>query len=317
MTGIKRDCENEGSNLPRNLKKPRSIHEFNGNSMKMEELMLKFPHLPEKLFQKLDSESLFKCREVARSWENTIGRRNYSWLRIVNIPTILKERNSYLHLAVATGQIEAFNTAINQEEDKNIKNERDETPFLLACKKGRFKILQLLLKNTDLKINFNARDSLYGFTAFHLACLNGHSAVVKILMKNAVDLSIDLNAKDKLGMPPFFLACLFDSTDMVNMFMENAVNLGIDLNANAPSLSNWTGFHLACAKGYSNVVNIFMKNAANLGIDLNRKTRIGYTAFNLACLSDQSDVVKILKDNAAALSINLNDNKPYMRKEAK
>ena len=81
MTGIKRDCENEGSNLPRNLKKPkRSIHEFNGNSIKMEELMLKCPHLPEKLFQKLDSKSLFKCKEVARSWENIIGGRNYPWL---------------------------------------------------------------------------------------------------------------------------------------------------------------------------------------------------------------------------------------------
>ena len=38
MTGIKRERENEGSNLPRNSKKTRrSIHEFNGNSMKMEE----------------------------------------------------------------------------------------------------------------------------------------------------------------------------------------------------------------------------------------------------------------------------------------
>ena len=135
MTGIKRERENEGSNLPRNSKKTRrSIHEFNGNSMKMEELMLKFPHLPEMLFQKLDNKSLFKCREVARSWENIIGGKNYPWLRIVNIPTILKERNSYLHLSAATGQIEVFNAAINQEEDKNIKNEHDETPFLLACK---------------------------------------------------------------------------------------------------------------------------------------------------------------------------------------
>ena len=350
MTGIKRERENEGSNLPRNFKKPRGIHEFNGNSMKMEELMLKFPHLPEKLFKKLDSESLFKCREVARSWENIIGRRNYPWLRIVNIPTILKERNSYLHLAAETGQIEAFKTTINQEEDENIRNEHDETPFLVACKNGRFKIVQLLLKNTDLKINFNAEDNWYGFTAFHfacqrghfdvvkillettaglnidlkaktkhdgnsvfhLACTNGHSAVVKILMKNAAALSIDLNAENINGMPPFFLACHYDSTDLINIFMENAANLGIDLNAEASGVSNRTGFHLACAKGYANVVNIFMKNAANLSIDLNRKSRNGYTAFNMACLCNQSEVVKILKDNAAALGINLNNNKPYM-----
>ena len=86
--------------------------------------MLKFPHFSEQILQKLDSESIFRVREVARSWKNIIDGRNYPWLRTVNIPTILKERNSYLHLASATGQIEAFKTAINQEDDVNIKNEK-------------------------------------------------------------------------------------------------------------------------------------------------------------------------------------------------
>ena len=123
MTGIKRERENEGSNLPRHLKKPRAIHEFNGNSMKIEELMLKFPHLPEMLFQKLDNKSLFKCREVARSWQSIIDRRNYPWLRIVNIPTILKGRNTYLHLAAGSGQINIFKTVLDEEVVENVKNE--------------------------------------------------------------------------------------------------------------------------------------------------------------------------------------------------
>ena len=312
--------------------------------MNVKGLMQKFPHLPEKIFQKLDSESLSKCKEVARSWENIIDGRNYPWLRIVNIPSILREKNSYLHIAAATGQIEAFDTAINQEKDENIRNDHDETPFLVACKNGRFKIVQLLLRNTDLKINFNAIDNHWGYSGFHFACQQGHfdvvktlvettaglsidlkaktknsnsdsvfhlactndnSAVVKILMKNAAALDIDLNEEDSIGMSPFFLACHHDSTEMVEIFIENAANLGIDLNAKALSVSNWTGFHLACAKGYADVVNIFMKNAANSSIDLNRKSKNGYTAFNLACRCNQFEVVKILKDNAAALSINL------------
>ena len=55
--------------------------------MKVEDLMLRFPHLPEQIFQKLDNKNLFKCREVAKSWQNLIDGRNYPWLRIVNIPT--------------------------------------------------------------------------------------------------------------------------------------------------------------------------------------------------------------------------------------
>ena len=89
--------------------------------MKIQDLIIRFPHLPENIFQKLGSESLFKIREVTRCWQNIIDGRNYPWLCIVNVPTILKERNSYLHLASKTGQIEAFKMALNQEEDKNIK----------------------------------------------------------------------------------------------------------------------------------------------------------------------------------------------------
>ena len=66
----------------------------NEPSMKMEALICRFPHLQEQIFQKLDNKSLFKSREVARSWLNLIEGRSYSWLRIANIPKILKNRNT-------------------------------------------------------------------------------------------------------------------------------------------------------------------------------------------------------------------------------
>ena len=119
--------------------------------------MLKFPHLPEQIFQKLDIESLFKCREVTKSWQNVIDGRNYPWLRIVNIPTILKKGNTYLHLAAKTGQIKACKEALIEEKDKNIRNECDETSFHLACKNGQIQIVHLLLKKTDLELEVNVK----------------------------------------------------------------------------------------------------------------------------------------------------------------
>ena len=103
--------------------------------------MLKFPHLPLQIFKKLDNESLFKCRELSRSWKNIFDERNYPWLRIVNIPTILMERNTYLHLAAETGQIQAFKTAFNQEEDRNVLNEDGETSFHCACGMGHINVV--------------------------------------------------------------------------------------------------------------------------------------------------------------------------------
>ena len=80
----------------------------------MQDLMVRIPHLSEQIFQKLNHKSLFKCREAARSWQNIIDGRNYPWLRIVTIPTMSKERHSYLHLAAESGQIEVFKTALKQ-----------------------------------------------------------------------------------------------------------------------------------------------------------------------------------------------------------
>ena len=169
----------------------------------MQDLVLKFPHLPKQIFQKLDFESLFKCREVTKSWQDIIDERNYSWLRIVTIPRILHEGNTYLHLAATKGQIEAFKTAFSEEEDKNIRNENGQTSFHLACMHGRLEIVQLLLKNIDIRTEDN-----------HSRLLD----LVNIFMENAAKLSfdnhgIDINAKTKLGHTALHLACIYGHSD--------------------------------------------------------------------------------------------------------
>ena len=278
--------------------------------MKMQNLLLKFPHLPEQIFQKLGDESLLKCREVATSWQDIIDDRNYPWLRIVEIPTILKKGNAYIHRAAETGQIETFRTAFSEEPEKNIKNENGETSFHIACRNGSFQIVQFLLINADSEINFNAKDNhcidlnaktKNGKTAFHLATREGHLDVIKTLMKNAAAFSIDLNAKSLMGATAFTWACFDGKIDVVKIFMENAATYGIDLNAK--DNEGQTAFFYARDL---NVVQIFMQNAKALNIDLNAKSKVRWTAFHKACCMGRLDVVKSFMENAATLNINLN-----------
>ena len=310
---------------------------FRQPSMNMQDLVLKFPHLPEQIFQKLDIESLFKCRAVTKSWQDIIDERNYPWLRIVTIPTILNEGNTYLHLAAAVGQIEAFKTAVNEEENKNIKNEKGQTSFHLACMHGRSEIVQVLLENIDPEININTKDnhsrlldlvnifmenaaklsfddhnidinakSYYGCTGFNLACQKGHSDVVKLLMENAVAFCIDLKAKDHSGKTAFLWACLFGNADVVKIIMENAANVNIDIDLNAKDYYERTAFLSACEEGHTDVVKIFMENAATFVIDINAKDKSGSTGFQLACESGFTDMVQIFMENAAKFNIDLN-----------
>ena len=79
----------------------------------MDDVLLKYPHLFEQIIHKLNNKSLFKSREVARLWTYLINGRNYPWLCVVNIPKVLQQSNTYLHLAAGTGHLDAFKTALS------------------------------------------------------------------------------------------------------------------------------------------------------------------------------------------------------------
>ena len=78
-------------------------------TLEINEIMLRFPHMIEQLFQKLDNEGLAKSREVSRTWQKLIDRKMCLWLRIVNIPTILSNGNTYPRLAAKHGQSDITN----------------------------------------------------------------------------------------------------------------------------------------------------------------------------------------------------------------
>ena len=47
------------------------------------EIISRFPHIAEGIFEGLDDQSLTSCRLVEKSWKSLIDGRNYSWERIV------------------------------------------------------------------------------------------------------------------------------------------------------------------------------------------------------------------------------------------
>ena len=261
----------------------------------MEDLILRFPHLLEKIFEKLDNRSLTKCREVKKSWRKFIDERRYPWIRIVDIPTKLQEPITYLDLAAKTGQIEIFYLIMGKEDAKNQNNEMFQTPFLLACEYGHVKIAEMLMKNsTELNIDLNAKTKLQnGKTAFQLACEKGQSETTKMLMKNSTNLNIDLNITDNGGSTAFHFACKEGHLDIVEMLMKSSTNLNIDLNAK--DNRGRTAFHFTCWKGKLSVAKMLMKNSDRLNIDLNAKDENdGWTAFHFACLYNKTNIVEMM-----------------------
>ena len=49
----------------------------------MEEILTRFPHLGEQIFDQLNGEDLQKCREIEESWNIFIDRQKFPWIRAI------------------------------------------------------------------------------------------------------------------------------------------------------------------------------------------------------------------------------------------
>ena len=49
----------------------------------MEEVLVRFPHLGDKIFQNLNSHSLIRCKEVSRIWKNFMKVKKSSYSRVI------------------------------------------------------------------------------------------------------------------------------------------------------------------------------------------------------------------------------------------
>ena len=57
----------------------------------MEEVLLRFSHLGERIFDSLDDKSLTKCQNISRTWNHFILDQKFTWVRIVK--KYVKESN--------------------------------------------------------------------------------------------------------------------------------------------------------------------------------------------------------------------------------
>ena len=110
---------------------------------------MRFLHLGEQIYEKLDNGSLLGSRIVARSWNDFVDYKDYPWTRIQKIVADLKK---------------------NCKDDVIFVWLSFATPFQLTCGKGQVNLAKVVMTNSArIGIDLNSKNRL-GYTAFHLAC---------------------------------------------------------------------------------------------------------------------------------------------------
>ena len=153
----------------------------------METVILRFPHISQHIFKRLDIKSLTKCRIIARIWNEFICSEKNFWIEIIlhltyakevwrkilkksdldNLskfakaickhykysPKAIRKRMTPLHFAAQIGEIQIVkNSYIEKEIEKNPKDLEDWTPLHLAAQNGHLSVCQMIIDSVE--VNF-------------------------------------------------------------------------------------------------------------------------------------------------------------------
>ena len=110
----------------------------------MEDMLWKFPHIGQQIFNELNDNDLTKSREISQSWRKFIDEEKISWNRIL-LKYPCRNEQSPLHIAALTGQYETYVKLADNLKDINPKDQKERTPLHFAAERGHFSICQWII----------------------------------------------------------------------------------------------------------------------------------------------------------------------------
>jgi uncharacterized protein len=166
-----------------------------------------------------------------------------------------------------------------------VKNEKGQSPVLMAVYTGRKEIRDLLLaRGVALEL--------------HEAAAAGQLARVKQIVDKDPGLANNFSPD---GFPVFALAAVFGHLDVAEYLFAK----GVDVNAAATNGTGYNALTGAVASGHAQIAGWLLKN----GADANYRYGAGYSPLLTAAANGHLEIVKMLLEHGADLHAKTNDGK--------
>ena len=219
----------------------------------LDEMMLRFPHLVQDVFEELDNKNLANCRNLSRSCCNFIANEKFYWVRkiqnCVRMTKFQQQWNKVLENIPTQDAKEIFVIIeIFFRYDLNRKK-LQWSPLHIAAEQGYLEFCKYIIEKT--KDSNPMRED--GITVIHMATLSGSREICELIINNLED----KNPADNKGMTPFHIAAEKGHFDVCKLLIQN-----ID-NKNPVALDGCTPLHLATDHGHLEIVRLIVNSGVH------------------------------------------------------
>ena len=262
----------------------------------MEEVLLRFGHIGEQIFEQLNSQTFTNCRLVSKSWKTFVDNERISSFQMIKSKIIIADE--YLKKFLMKRNPECcmeFSKCVyfiyENYPKQGPKYQRGNPPKQLYIKAKLgwldyyspdwFDYYSTILKKWDETCH--PKDH-FGATLLHSAATDGNLQVYKLITEN----NLDKNPQNNLGITPLHLAAHYGHLEICQLIIENVQ----DKNPN--NNRKWTPLHDAAMNGHFEICKLIIDNNQNK----NPKDDSGVTPLHLAASYDKLTVLKFLLTNA-------------------
>ena len=284
----------------------------------MEEVISRFSHIGEQIFEELDNNYFIQCKVISPSWKNFIEESKFSNIRLImtvtncskkevekTFPKANLEETIRLASDVTKVYIELLKVNVDHPTLTlfdcaakcgyllvcqlmiNSQNTFGSTPLDLAAKNGHLSVCQLLVGKVE---STNLQKALTS------AIRNGHSAICHLIIESIVD-KRNINICDNSERTPLHFAAENNLLSVCQKLMEI-------VNESDPEDDDFnTPFHLAARNGHLDICGLFIGK-----IDyVNAVNGYGWTPFHLTASNGHLEVCNLIIESYPSMHLNLLD----------
>jgi hypothetical protein len=234
----------------------------------MEEILSRFSHLSEEIFNLLDNNSLRKSRKVDRYWNVYIAEQKFYSIRIIkttleNFQEVGPEWNK-LFIKSTTKTITDLQKAVQLFYlDQKISPEGSQcsilcslnmpngiTPLHIAAYRGDLGLLRMILDENHQE--YQTDD--WGCSPLHYAAHNGHLEMCQYIMEEFEE----TNDGNNFGETPLHELAHHGNSKLYEIVVNNLSLDEILVDKNPADDSGWTPLHVAALHGHLEICDFLM-----------------------------------------------------------